>query len=452
MSAPLSLAKAFRLNNAASPKIAFVGAGGKSTALFRLARELAPCIVTTTTHLGTWQAAAADKHLILHREKFRKKSTELLDYTQKSNVILITGEEKDQRLGSLSPENLHQLEKFCTAHALPLLIEADGARKNPLKAPKADEPVVPDFVDLVVVVAGLSELGKKLNKEAVYNAEKFAELGKMKAGDEISPDNLTRVLAHEDGGLKNIPTKARKVALLTQADTPKRQAIGKKIAEKLLDAFDSVIVTTFQPSNLQTSNPANLQIFEPASAILLAAGASSRFGASKQLLDYHGTPFVRTVAEKALQADLSLVVVTGAEDAQIRQLLADLPLKIIYNPDWREGQSATIRAGVEQLPPRIGSAIFLLADQPQVTPSVMRALITEHRQTLNPVIAPLVDGKRATPVLFDRVTFPALLKLRGDTGGRGIFAEFPPSYLHWSDTSLLLDVDNREDYKRLLNL
>jgi len=159
------------------------------------------------------------------------------------------------------------------------------------------------------------------------------------------------------------------------------------------------------------------------------------------------------VAEKALQAGLAkIVVVTGAEDADIRQILADLPVDIVYNPDWREGQSSSIRAGIKKLPPEIGSAIFLLADQPQVTSTVMRALVEEHGRTLNPIIAPLVEDRRATPVLFDRVTFPALLELRGDVGGRGIFSKFSPSYMIWLDLGLLLDVDSREDYARLLGL
>ncbi len=439
--AKITLKKALRLTETAPPSIAFVGAGGKSSAMFQLAQEIAPCIVTTSTHLGIWQAEQAEKHITLHATTDFKK----LAGTPSFGVTLATGKEKNKRLQSLSPENLARLQEFATRHSLPLLIEADGARKKPVKAPKPDEPVIPDFTDLVVVVAGLSGIGEKLSKKKVYNAERFAALGKMKEGEKISLENLTRVLTHKEGGQKNIPTKARKIVLLNQADTIKQQAIGEKTIENLLKIFETVIVAALQKSQLR--------VFQRTSAIILAAGSSSRFGEAKQLLDFHGTPFVRVVAEKAMQAGLSkIVVVTGAEDAEIRQVLAGLPVKIVYNPSWEEGQSASIRAGIEHLPPEIGSAIFLLADQPQVTSTVMRALIEEHRRTLNPIIAPMVEGRRATPVLFDRVTFSALQALRGDVGGRGIFAKFSPSYMHWQDSALLLDVDSREDYVRLLEI
>jgi molybdenum cofactor cytidylyltransferase len=62
----------------------------------------------------------------------------------------------------------------------------------------------------------------------------------------------------------------------------------------------------------------------------------------------------------------------------------------------------------------------------------------------------MIDGRRANPVLFDRVTFPDLMSLQGDAGGRQVFAHYPVAYVPWLDASLLLDVDTREDYARLL--
>ena len=468
----LNLAKALRLDPIPPPRVAFVGAGGKTTALFQLAKELAPCIVTTTTHLGAWQADLANQHIIIRK----MEDVNLLEDITFSGVILVTGKRKEERLISLAREELTWLEQFCNYHSLPLLIEADGARQKSLKTPKRNEPVIPEFVDTVVVVAGLSGVGKLLNDENVYNTNLFAKLGKMKKGKTITADNLSKVLIHKNGGLKNIPAKAQKIALLNQANTPELQAIGEKIAKTILSEFDSAIV-----ANLQTYN---LEIFDSTAAIILAAGTSSRFGESKQLLDYHGKPFIRNVAEAALNADLSaIIVVTGAEHDEIESVLENLDvknassqdlgietklapaplgdrkgtplhfkkiLKIVHNPDWKKGQSSSIRAGVKALPEETGSAIFLLADQPQITSTVMHALVEKHQRTLNPIIAPMVEGKRANPVLFDRVTFPALLKLKGDIGGRNIFSKFPPSYIFWSDSSLLLDVDSPEDYEKLL--
>jgi len=441
----LTLARALRLGSIPPPRVAFVGAGGKTTALFQLARDVAPCIITTTTHLGTWQAAEADEHIIIRKPEDIKR----LEENSFSKTILITGPEENNRLKSLSPESLKWLEQFCITHSLPLLIEADGARQKALKAPQEHEPAIPDFVDTVVVVAGLSGLGKPLGDEWVYGAERFKRISESasqrinKLG--ITEKMLSTVMAHGDGGLKNIPAKSRRIALLNQADTPELQATSSRMAKNLRFSFDAVVTGTLQPINLTTH--------ESVAGIILAAGESSRYGEPKQLLEYHGHPFIRAVAETALRAELSpVIVVAGANHEPIEAALKDLPIQFVYNPNWKDGQSSSIKEGIQLLEKSIGATIFLLADQPQIKPTIIRALVEEHHRTMNPVIAPMIEGRRANPVLFDRVTFPALLDLEGDVGGRAIFSKFSPSYIQWDDSSLLLDVDRPEDYKILLEL
>jgi molybdenum cofactor cytidylyltransferase len=105
------------------------------------------------------------------------------------------------------------------------------------------------------------------------------------------------------------------------------------------------------------------------------------------------------------------------------------------------------------LNPNTGSAVFLLADQPQIPAAVIRALTESHSQKLQSILAPLVlEERRANPVLFDHVTFPDLLNLTGDVGGRAIFDKYRVEYLPWHDDILLFDVDNLGDYQRLMEL
>jgi molybdenum cofactor cytidylyltransferase len=191
------------------------------------------------------------------------------------------------------------------------------------------------------------------------------------------------------------------------------------------------------------------------------------------------------VAETALHAGLwPVVVVTGFRAAEVESALDNLPVSIVRNDDWAGGQSTSIRAGLGPLTapqpspkPKevsieiqgttksdlgrlpegrvgfIGSAIFLLADQPQIPAEVLRALAETHARSLPAILAPLVlEEKRANPVLFDRVTFPDLLALTGDVGGRAIFDKHRVEYLPWHDDILLLDVDTPEDYERLKGL
>ena len=461
----MNLLRALRFEPAAT--LAFVGAGGKTSALFQLAREInGPVIVIATTHLGVWQIPLADRHIIAETPE----ALETLEHGL-SGVILVTGPLAEDRTQPVSRGILNGLHQFCGYYDLPLLIEADGARQHPLKAPDAHEPPVPKFVQNVAVVAGLSGLGKPLTEETVHRPEIFASLSGLQIGATITPEALVRVMIHPAGGLKNIPPTARRIALLNQADTAELQSIGGKIAKSLLDTFDAVIVGSLQ------ATPSNLQTFERIAGIILAAGASTRFGQPKQLLDWRGQPFVRAVAQTALAAGLSpVIVVTGANAEGVEAAVRDLPVKLVRNAEWQEGQASSMRAGVgphtypppaPPLPPppgsgkgrvpegrvrmgEVGGAIFLLTDQPQIQVNILQALIEAHARELPDILAPMVHDQRANPVLFDRRIFSDMLELKGDVGGRGIFHKHRVEYLPWHDDRLLLDVDTPEHYQRLV--
>ena len=439
----LSLVQALRLN--ASPTIAFTGAGGKTTAMFQLARQLSePVIVTATSHLGAWQTKWADRHIITETPA----ALEDLEHGRKG-VILITGEMEGERTKPINNDVLQWLHQFCGYHSIPLLIEADGSREKPLKAWAEHEPPIPSIVDLVVQTVGLIGLGKPLTTEHVHRAELFAKLSELSSGELVTPAALVRVLKHTEGGLKNIPANARRAALLNQADTHELQSTAQRLALSLIPVYDSVIISSLTQQQI-------LAVNEPIAGVILAAGESTRFGQPKQLLDWKGEPFVRAVAKTALEAGLSpVIVVTGANAKQIESVVQDLDVMVLKNEDWKSGQASSIKTASEALHSRkmnkVGGAIFLLADQPQVTSSIIHALIETHAEGLYPVVAPMVLDQRANPVLFDQVTFPDLLTLEGDVGGRAIFHKHRVEYLPWHDERLLLDVDTPEMYQRLIS-
>jgi molybdenum cofactor cytidylyltransferase len=186
--------------------------------------------------------------------------------------------------------------------------------------------------------------------------------------------------------------------------------------------------------------------------IILAAGGASRFGAPKQLLAFQGIPLVRRTAQVALASGLSpVIVVSGAFTPQIRQVLEGLEVDLIHNPGWQEGQSTSVKMGVNALSPEAGSVIFFLADQPFVDVSLVQALVEAHAQELASIVAPMVDGARCNPVLFDRRTWVDFTALTGDIGGRQLFSRYPVTWLPWHDTRLLLDIDTPEDYQGLID-
>jgi molybdenum cofactor cytidylyltransferase len=431
--------------------VAFVGAGGKTTAMFQLARELPPpVIVSATTHLGVWQIPLADRHIIAATPA----PLEAIEHGL-SGVILVTGEIKEDRTKPLDDKVISWLREFCGVHSLPLLVEADGSRKKPLKAPGRHEPPIPEFTRIVVVVAGLGALGKPLGEENVHRPEIFARLSGLEPGEMITSVALNRVLTHPEGGLKNIPGNARRVVLLNQADSPELQSQADALAKGLLPTYEAVVIASLKEEQIHA-------VHEPIAGIVLAAGGSIRYGQSKQLLEWRGEPFVRAVAKTALEAGLSpVIVVTGAHADKVEAAVKGLPVQTVHNQDWQSGQAASIKAGVQTLTPdpsplkgegNPGGAIFLLADQPQVTPTILHALVEEHASSLAPVIAPMVLDRRANPVLLDRATFPDLMALEGDVGGRGVFSKYRVTFLPWHDEALLLDVDTPEQYQRLKDL
>jgi molybdenum cofactor cytidylyltransferase len=289
-------------------------------------------------------------------------------------------------------------------------------------------------------------LGKPLNEESVHRPEIFSGISGLEIGEIITAAALLRVLTYSQGALKNIPTEARRTILLNQADTEELQSRANGMIKPLLSAYDSVIVSSMKEKKIYA-------VHERIAGIILAAGESTRYGQVKQLLDWRGAPFVHAVAKRALEAGLSpVIVVTGSNAESIESTLKELKVKIVHNTKWKSGQGSSIQAGVSAVKDsRVGGAVFLLADQPQVTSSVLGALVEKHAEGLYAIVAPMVMDQRANPVLFDRSTFDDLLTLEGDVGGRAIFHKHRVEYLPWHDDRLLLDVDTPEMYQRLVS-
>jgi molybdenum cofactor cytidylyltransferase len=302
----------------------------------------------------------------------------------------------------------------------------------------------------VVRVVGMSGLGKPLTGEFVHRTEIFSTHSHLRPGEIISPDAIIRTLLLSDNMRDRFPPQARRIILLNQADSFELQAAAKGMAKELLFKYQSVIVASLAQEKI-------LAVHEPVAGIILAAGESTRYGQPKQLLDWHGEPFVRVVARKAVESGMTpVVLVTGAHAEEVGNSVADLGVQIIKNEDLKSGQAGSIKSGLQYLDRHssqfndVGACIFLLVDQPHITPSILQALMEKHAEGLSPILAPMVIDRRANPVLFDRVTFQDLLTLEGDMGGRGIFHKHRVEYLPWHDDRLLLDVDTPEQYQRLI--
>ncbi len=454
------------------PRLALVGSGGKTTALFRIGHELAAAnsnqitpfptiLLAATTHMSVEQLSWADRHIILETtDDVDRLSTDLTP-----GLVLLTGPRSGEgRTAGLPLQLMDRLHSLVDKYHLPLLIEADGSRQKPLKAPAEYEPVIPGYVDTVVVVSGLSGIGKPLTEKWVHRSKRFSKLALLSEGEYITPEALAKVLIDPSGGLKDIPYDARRVVLLNQADTTERQAMAYRLVDHLLPDYQSVIIAALNPRTTRKIRKGKAEakssgmecvvaVYEPVAGIILAAGGSSRMGQTKQVMLWRGESIVRQVAKTALAAGLSPVfIVTGSSAGEVESVVRDLSVKIVFNASWEEGQSTSVITGLKVLPPETGAAIFLLADQPQIPVDLLRKLCEVHAATLSPIVAPQVGDRRANPVLFDRSTFSSLLSLKGDVGGRSLFLQYPITWVPWHDEAIALDIDTLDDYHRLLEL
>jgi molybdenum cofactor cytidylyltransferase len=185
-------------------------------------------------------------------------------------------------------------------------------------------------------------------------------------------------------------------------------------------------------------------------AIVLAAGASTRMGRQKLTLPMAGgRPLVRLAVEQVLAAGLDeVVVVVGGDADTVAAALATLPVRVIVNPRYAEGQSTSLRAGLDALRPGTDAAVVALGDQPLPDPDVIRRLVAAFRTTGRPIAAPVYRDGRGNPVLFGAALFGELRGVTGDQGGRGVITRDPARVAEVPvDMAMPADIDTPEDYE-----
>jgi molybdenum cofactor cytidylyltransferase len=186
---------------------------------------------------------------------------------------------------------------------------------------------------------------------------------------------------------------------------------------------------------------------EPFAAVVLAAGASRRFGdETKQLASWDGEPLVRRAARTALAAGCRpVVVVVGHRGAEVAAAVADLAVRIRENGRWEDGQSTSVRAGLAAVPDTAPGVLFVPCDQPRLTVGVLRRLIGAAGNGEPDAVVPVVAGRRRAPVLFTRRAFGRLATVTGDAGGRQVLDRLDAVHeVSFGDPEPFADVDTPE--------
>ncbi len=189
-------------------------------------------------------------------------------------------------------------------------------------------------------------------------------------------------------------------------------------------------------------------------AVVLAAGTSSRLGQPKQLLDLGGEPVLNHVLRAAAMAPLGgTVLVLGHEARTIGSAVGDFGQIPIFNADFAEGQSTSLKAGIAALPSSATAALILLGDQPLVTPALIGQVIDRFIEggRTDRFVQTRYGDIPAPPVLISRDWFDAVGGISGDQGARELLRDHHDRVdFVESDDDRPLDIDTLDDYHELL--
>ena len=226
-----TLVQAFGLET--SHVISLCGAGGKTSLMAALVREFASnsgerILATTTTKMGSdeaegpWRACqAAD-------------AADLLAKSDDDADPVLAYRDLDSARGRLLGFPTHVIDDLARSGRFTrILVEADGSRRKPLKAPTTHEPAFPVTTDAVVMVAGASGLGQPLDDENVFRADRWSLLTDTDLAQPVTAEALARIVVHADGLARNAPARAQRILFINQADTPDRVAAACRVLDCL---------------------------------------------------------------------------------------------------------------------------------------------------------------------------------------------------------------------------
>jgi molybdenum cofactor cytidylyltransferase len=190
-------------------------------------------------------------------------------------------------------------------------------------------------------------------------------------------------------------------------------------------------------------------------AVVLAAGMSSRMGGRNKLLrEIGGVPMIRRSVEAVLSASASpVIVVTGRDEAAIKEALSGLAVRFVHNPDFAAGMAGSLKAGIAAVPADSDGAVVALGDMPFVTAHHIDRLIAAYDEDEGRTICvPTHDGKWGNPVLWSRRYFHEMLAITGDKGARELLHSYADKLCEvpMEDAGILRDFDTPEAFETAL--
>jgi len=248
----LNLLSAFDIEKNETRTIAFTGAGGKSTIMYKLAVQLAKkektVLVTSTTMIF---------HPKIKSRPFNyfftgKVETLINQISSKKGTITVVGSEitaEGRKIKGFPPEKLAVIQNSGLFDII--LVEADGSKGKSIKAPAEHEPVIPFNTDIVVGIIGIDSLGTKINMENVHRPEIFIKITGSDMNGIIETDLIGKLIISPKGIFKNTSTKSRKIVILNKSDTSELILKAKNVAGNISGCtnIERIIITSMTVHN-----------------------------------------------------------------------------------------------------------------------------------------------------------------------------------------------------------
>lgn len=451
-----TLLEALAIDAEKTSVIAVVGGGGKTSLIFRLMESFTSIgkkvIVTTTTHM----AYEPERPFVEDGDIDEvRKDLQRYHYTVAASLDRETG-----KIGYLSEEKLQELRGLADV----LLIEADGAKRLPLKVPGEREPVIPKFVEMVIGVVGMDALGEPIQKTC-HRPEKVADFLGKGMEEVVTEDDIVKIAVSADALRKCVDEREYRV-LLNKADILGKANAAERIAGKLeirgvhavwgslqgedYNRIDRCIAKTEETAKaglnkLQEPQNKGSQVQGKLTLVMLAAGNSRRFGSNKLLYEIDGVPMYLRTLHKLQKAaselgNCEIIVVTQYEE--IAAKAQESGARVLLNPHPERGISSSMQIGLAAAK-ESSACLFTVSDQPWLTTETIVNLVHKFQSEQKGMACTILNNKTGNPCIFSRKYYQELQEIIGDKGGKQIINKHPEdvTYLEIEDAKELVDVD-----------
>ncbi len=243
----MNISEALQLQHKKPCIVAFVGAGGKTTCMFRLAEELKKLdmrvVVTTTTKIRPPEAFQYDR--LIHQSREEELFTQMA-FAAPGTVSVAVKEvlQETSKLKGFAPEVLDRL--LCAGLVDYILVEADGSKNRAVKAPGEHEPVLPKRTNILLGLSGFDCYGKVIGSETVFRMSEFCKVSGKSPGEPIDMKALLSLVNSESGLFKAAPTNARKIWILNKVDDDDAFTVAERIGRYIFSqtlGLDAVILS-----------------------------------------------------------------------------------------------------------------------------------------------------------------------------------------------------------------